>query len=120
MKTAHSQKNFNFSRRNLIKLGAGAVGTGLVTVSLSSQKSDAQTEITPPKPTPIPQVETPVNTSEKQDATPDEALKILLEGNERFTGRKRKYPNQNITRLSQVAQKQTPFAAILGLSLIHI
>lgn len=108
MKSIHSQSHV--SRRNLIKLGAGAVGTGLVTVGLSSQKSSAQAET--PKPTP--KIERPVSSSQKENATPDEALKILLEGNERFISKERKYPNQNIARLSQVAQKQTPFAAILG------
>lgn len=107
----------NVSRRNLIKLGAGAVGTGLVAV-VASQKTEAEAQTTPrkPKPTSVPKtdVETPVNLAEKQGATPDEALKILMDGNERFIGNKRKFPNQNITRLSQVAQKQTPFAAILG------
>lgn len=108
----------NVSRRHLIKLGAGAVGTGLVTVGLASQNSKAEAETTPAKlkPTEVPKtdVETPVNAAEKQAANPDDALKILMEGNDRFVGNKRKFPNQNITRLSQVAKKQTPFAAILG------
>ena len=45
---------------------------------------------------------------------PDKALKLLIEGNQRFVENKRKYPNQDWTRITEVAPSQAPFAAILG------
>ncbi|MFN6572090.1 carbonic anhydrase [Dendronalium sp. ChiSLP03b] len=84
------------SRRNLLKYSAGAIATGVVTAGVSSNLVIAE--------------ETPA----KDEFTPDKALQELLDGNDRFVKRKRKNPNQNLTRLQEVAKGQKPFASILG------
>ncbi len=45
---------------------------------------------------------------------PQQALKFLLDGNQRFVNRKPKYPRQSQQRLQSIAKAQYPFAAILG------
>ena len=47
-------------------------------------------------------------------ASPDEALRRLLDGNRRFTEGKITAANRDMARLKAVAPKQTPFAAFLG------
>jgi carbonic anhydrase len=44
----------------------------------------------------------------------NEAIKRLLDGNQRFIAQKRQYPDQSLERLRLVAKAQYPFAAILG------
>jgi carbonic anhydrase len=109
-KMKKTNSKINVSRRNLIKLGAGAVGTGLVTVGLNSQKSNAASNNI----VDAPELESDLIAKKKREATPDEALKMLMAGNKRFTSRKPKYPNQGFTRITEVAKKQKPFAAVLG------
>ncbi len=46
--------------------------------------------------------------------SPSEAIRRLLDGNQRFIHQKRKYPDQSLERLRLVAKAQYPFAAILG------
>jgi carbonic anhydrase len=89
-------QKMNVSRRNLLKFGAGAIGTGVLTAGVGSQLLDSQPA------------------AAKNDVTPDEALKMLMDGNRRFVSRKRKNPNQDFARLTEVAKGQNPFAAILG------
>lgn len=94
MSIRHTQ--LNLSRRSLLKFGAGAIGTGVVTAGLGSnllaaEKAPAEDEI-----------------------TPDKALQELLDGNQRFVQRKRRNPNQTYSRLVEVAKGQKPFASILG------
>ncbi|KAF3888225.1 MULTISPECIES: carbonic anhydrase [Nostocales] len=84
------------SRRNLLKLGAGVVGTGVVTAGVGSDLVFPQKAVA------------------KDDVTPEQALQLLIEGNERFVTRKRKNPNQTSARLVEVAKGQKPFASILG------
>ncbi|MFN6463991.1 MAG: carbonic anhydrase [Nostoc sp. DedVER02] len=97
MSRQHPQ--INLSRRSLFKFGAGAIGTGVLTAGLGSNLLAA--EKTPPAPA-------------ENDITPDKALQELLEGNERFVKAKRRNPNQNHSRLVEVAKGQKPFASILG------
>jgi carbonic anhydrase len=52
--------------------------------------------------------------AQNKDVTPDEALKRLVEGNDRFAQQKRINPNQAKERLIEVSESQAPFAAILG------
>ncbi|MBF2008592.1 carbonic anhydrase [Chlorogloeopsis fritschii PCC 9212] len=52
--------------------------------------------------------------TKRKPVSPDEALKLLLQGNQRFVQQKRKYPDQSLERIRLVAQAQYPFAAILG------
>ncbi|MEH2122022.1 carbonic anhydrase [Nostoc sp.] len=86
----------NLSRRSLFKFGAGAIGTGVLTVGLGSNLLAAEKK--------------PV----EEDITPDKALQELLDGNERFAKRKRRNPDQSYSRLVEVAKGQKPFASILG------
>ncbi|NMB83422.1 MAG: carbonic anhydrase [Ignavibacteria bacterium] len=46
----------------------------------------------------------------------DEALKKLMEGNNRFVEFKQNHPHQNKARLEEVASTQKPFAIIVGCS----
>ncbi|MEI1377013.1 carbonic anhydrase [Nostoc sp. UHCC 0926] len=46
--------------------------------------------------------------------SPNEAIRRLLDGNQRFIHQKRKYPDQSLEHLRLVAKAQYPFAAILG------
>ncbi|MBG1269603.1 carbonic anhydrase [Nostoc sp. WHI] len=46
--------------------------------------------------------------------SPNEAVRRLLDGNQRFIHQKRQYPDQSLERLRLVAKAQYPFAAILG------
>ncbi len=86
----------NISRRRLIQFGAGAIGTGALTLGLG-YKGFSQTA------------------PAKTDLTPDQALQKLMEGNDRFVNRKtQNSTNRDITRIKQVSKTQTPFASILG------
>ena len=87
--------NKRLSRRNLLKLGTGIITAG-VTLGVASN-------IFPPEPA-----------IAQNNITPDEALRLLMDGNERFTSKKRLYPHQNYARLQEVAKEQKPFASILG------
>ena len=87
-----------FSRRNVLKLTAGAVGTGILAAEL-------HTQILAPE---------PANAAPKQDLTPDQALQQLIAGNQRFVKNKRDNPHQTLVRLKEVAQEQKPFASVLG------
>ncbi|ADI65529.1 carbonic anhydrase [Trichormus azollae] len=93
MNTKH--RNKNLSRRNLLQLGTGLIGVG-VAVGVGSNLVQ-------------PEVATPQNITE-----PDEALQALLDGNDRFASRKRRYGHQSYSRLQEVAKGQKPFASILG------
>ncbi|MHC5825215.1 MAG: carbonic anhydrase, partial [Nostoc sp.] len=46
--------------------------------------------------------------------SPNESVKRLLDGNQRFIHQKRKYPDQSLEHLRLVAKAQYPFATILG------
>lgn len=95
MSRQHPQ--INLSRRGLLKFGAGAIGTGVLTAGLGSNLLAAE------KKAPV-----------EDDITPDKALQELLDGNERFAKRKRRNPDQSYSRLVEVAKGQKPFASILG------
>jgi carbonic anhydrase len=91
-----SNRQFNLSRRNSLKFVAGAIGTGILAAR-------AGAELAAPEPV-----------IAQNNITPDAALQLLIEGNKRFVENKRLYPNQDWTRITQVAPSQAPFAAILG------
>lgn len=84
------------SRRNLLKFGAGAIGTSVLIAGLGSELVSSGRAVA------------------QDEMTPDQALDALIEGNQRFVTRKRRNPNQDVARLQEVAQGQKPFAAILG------
>lgn len=86
----------SISRRRMLQFGAGAVGTTVIATTLGQDLVS-----TPPA-------------IAQNNMTPDEALRQLMEGNQRFTEHKQKYPHQGVMRLKEVAKGQKPFAAILG------
>jgi carbonic anhydrase len=87
----------DYSRRSLLKLGAIAIGTGTLATGLSSKISVSQTPV------------------ERKDLTPDQALQMLMEGNERFVKRKTiNSTNRDVTRVTAVSKDQYPFASILS------
>jgi carbonic anhydrase len=92
---AMNQKG-HLSRRNLLKFGAGVVGTGALTAGLGSK------------------LVFPDQAVAQEDMTPDQALQSLMDGNQRFVKGKRENPRQNMARLTEVAKGQKPFASILG------
>jgi carbonic anhydrase len=95
-----NKNNFNVSRRNLIKYGGGFLGTGLAATVLGSNVAKPEASF--------------AQNSPAKNMTPDEALKLLMEGNKRFIDNKRQHPRQDIARLTEVSESQAPFAAILG------
>ncbi|NJK29046.1 MAG: carbonic anhydrase [Acaryochloris sp. SU_5_25] len=94
------------SRRSLLKVGAGVVGTGTLTGWLGSHTLSPN-----PSSNSAMAAEPVVNSGE---LTPDQALKKLLDGNKRFMARKRQNPNQDLARVTEVAKEQKPFAAVLS------
>jgi carbonic anhydrase len=93
-------RSAQISRRNLLKFGAIALGTSAVTATLSSGASSTILANQPP--------EVPDNLS------PDDALTLLMEGNERFVSQTRVNPHQTFVRMAEVAEHQAPFAALLS------
>ncbi len=88
----NAKKLGNISRRTALKFGAGVVGTGIAVGVGSGDRAVASGEPT----------------------TPDASIQALLDGNKRFVQRKRTNPRQDLARLSEVANTQKPFAAILS------
>jgi carbonic anhydrase len=91
-----NNRQFNISRRNSLKFVAGAIGTGIIAAR-------AGAELAAPEPA-----------IAQNNTTPDAALQMLIDGNQRFVNNMRQNPNQDFTRITQVAPSQAPFAAILG------
>ncbi|HEY9853294.1 MAG TPA: carbonic anhydrase [Leptolyngbyaceae cyanobacterium] len=89
-------RKFHFSRRNLIKFGAAALGTSVLAGKVGS-------ELVAPAPAVA-----------QDNMTPEQALQRLMDGNQRFVNQKRQSPHQNLSRLTEVAKEQKPFAAVLG------
>ncbi|MEG5045290.1 carbonic anhydrase [Microcoleus sp. B4-C1] len=91
-----NHRQFNLSRRNSLKIVTGAIGTGILAACTGA-------DLGAPEPT-----------ISRNDLTPDAALQKLMDGNQRFADKKRLNPNQDLVRLTEVAESQKPFAAILG------
>jgi len=89
-------KQTNVSRRNILKFGAATIGTGVVTASIGSKLISPEPALA------------------NNDITPDVALRLLMEGNKRFTSGKSRNINQNLAHMKLVAKTQKPFAAILS------
>jgi carbonic anhydrase len=92
----HASLTSKVSRRRMLQFGAGVIGTGVVGSTLGQGLVSAPAAIA------------------ENNITPDEALRKLMEGNKRFVAQKRKSPNQDVVRLTEVAKGQNPYAAILG------
>ena len=86
----------NISRRNLLKFGGGALGTGVLTAGLGAKFVFPERAVA------------------QNDMLPDQALRMLMEGNQRFVNGKSQNPHQDLARLAEVAKAQKPFAAILS------
>ena len=91
-----NNRQFNISRRNSLKFVAGAIGTGILAAR-------AGAELAAPEPA-----------IADNNITPQAALQKLIDGNKRFVERRRQNPNQTLARVTEVAQTQRPYAAILG------
>lgn len=90
----------NYSRRNLLKYGAVALGTGTLAAGIYHKKAVSQTPATPTK-----------------NLTPEEALRMLMAGNQRFVnGKTKNSTNRDVTRVVAVSKNQYPFATILSCS----
>jgi len=101
-----NNRQFNLSRRNSLKFVAGAIGTGILAARAGAELAAPQPAIAEtPAPGPVPV---------RGANSPQEALQKLMDGNKRFVENKRQYPNQNMMRVTEVAQTQKPFACILG------
>ena len=91
-----NNRQFNLSRRNSLKFVAGAIGTGIVAAR-------AGAELAAPEPA-----------IAQNNILPAVALQMLIAGNARFVTRLRQDPNQDLARVTEVAETQKPFACILG------
>ena len=87
-----------FKRRQLLQYGGGFLGVSLTTAILGNDLINPS----------------PVKAENITASNPNEALQILVAGNNRFVNNKRTNPHQTQARLTEVAQGQAPFAAILG------
>lgn len=88
----------DFSRRNLLQLGAlSLVSGGFVTAmsKANSKEIAVQNEVT-------------------SNLNPEESLQSLLAGNERFINNKSININRSLTRIQEVAKGQKPFAILLS------
>lgn len=83
-------------RRDLFRLGLiGAIGLTATANDVLWRSKQAQAAELPP-------------------LSPEEALKKLLAGNQRFAQHQPQYPDQSAARLQEVSQAQHPFATILS------
>jgi carbonic anhydrase len=87
----------NLNRRSLIKYGGGFIGTSFIATIMGNNL-----------------INPPIAEAQNKEVTPDQALEKLVAGNNRFVNQKRTKRNQDQNRLTEVAQGQEPFAAILG------
>ncbi|MEG4857920.1 carbonic anhydrase [Microcoleus sp. K1-B6] len=96
-----SERTGMISRRNLmLRAGAGMLAASIAPAFLQAEaaKAEAISDLTP------------------TDITPNNALKKLMEGNQRYIEQKRTFPDQTRSRVVEVAQGQHPFATILACS----
>lgn len=92
-----NQRPSRFSRRTLLAAGAGAIAAGLSTNLLIPNQAVSAT--------PLP---------EATKISAEQALKRLIEGNQRYMSRKWNRPNQDEQRLLETAKGQHPFAIVLS------
>ncbi|PZV11467.1 MAG: hypothetical protein DCF20_19415 [Pseudanabaena sp.] len=105
-------------RRNLIKaLGAAGVGYAATVACTPKTATSSNPAAASPTATNPPTAEVPVaieKRPEAKDLTPDQALKIIMDGNQRFTEGKTAHPRATKDRVIQTSSGQFPFAAFLG------
>ncbi|PSB16548.1 carbonic anhydrase [Phormidesmis priestleyi ULC007] len=98
-----SRINGFVDRRSFLKL-TGVCGVGIAATAASGAlwKPDVT----------LAQQSTPV--AKPQPVSPDAALKLLIEGNQRFVDGKGQHPHQSRLRLQETSVAQYPFASVLG------
>jgi carbonic anhydrase len=84
------------SRRRMMQFGAGFIGTATLASAIGLDLKDPQPAVA------------------QTTLTPDQALEELLAGNQRFIQGKATNTDQSLKHLQSIAEKQTPFAAIVG------
>jgi len=94
-------------RRDLLKL-VGAGGAGLAATAAGGVLWTAQEAIAPQA------AAADEYQSNPKPVSPEEALKRLGDGNQRFAQQKPIYPAQGLERLRSVAKAQYPFASLLS------
>lgn len=89
-------QNPSLDRRHFLQIGAiGALSVATTAGNFLSRIEPAQAEAAP-------------------SLAPAEALKELMEGNQRFIRQQLKHPDQSQKRIEEIAQAQHPFATILS------
>jgi carbonic anhydrase len=111
-----SRINGFVGRRNLIKLMGLAGATAATATACGQANKVAQA---PAAPAVQPVTDTTANKEANarpfsDDMTPDQALKLLMDGNKRFIEQKSVHPRQNFARLTETAADQFPFASFLS------
>ncbi|MGH1396786.1 MAG: carbonic anhydrase [Trichormus sp.] len=98
-----SRINGFIGRRNFLLLAGGSgLAVAATTIGGSLIKNTQETTIAD------------INPATPNVVNPQQALKRLLDGNQRFVERRPQYPNQSRNRLRAVTEGQYPFATILG------
>jgi carbonic anhydrase len=88
----------NLQRRNLLQWGALSLVSGSFITAISKANSQ---EINFPN-------------IDKKNLTAEEALKLLLQGNDRFVSKENTNQNRSLNRIQTVAMGQNPYAIILS------
>jgi carbonic anhydrase len=104
-------------RRQLVKLlGAAGAGVGLATTTACAQTNTQGTSApVSVATTPSPETTTnAANESRPNTMKPDEALKMLTEGNKRFASGQSANPRHSFARVQDTAVDEFPFAAVLS------
>jgi carbonic anhydrase len=119
-----SQINGFLGRRNLLKwIGAAGVSTAVATACSRPQETGAQSQSSASASSPAaqqvaqasPSVPAAIeNRPSSWDMTPDQALKLVMDGNQRFVTQKSQHPRQGFARLVETGADQFPFAAFLS------
>jgi carbonic anhydrase len=95
--------NLPIARRKLLQFGALASLTGalITAIGFPGKSATAKETLIAPE-------------SVGEDATPEQVLQALLDGNKRFVEHRPQAPNQDYIRLSEVAKGQKPLVSILS------
>ncbi|MBW4485756.1 MAG: carbonic anhydrase [Tildeniella torsiva UHER 1998/13D] len=83
-------------RRRVLTLGGGLLGLAVLGPSLWPTRAAAAASLVP------------------SSLSPEEALKRLMDGNQRFTGHHLEHPDQSEERVLELTQSQHPFATVLS------
>lgn len=91
-----NQVSMEVSRRQLMKFGAGFLGTATLASVMGLNLQEPQQVFA------------------QNDMTPDQALEKLMAGNKRFLEGKPTSNHESLKHLQSLSEEQKPFAAILG------